>query len=52
MFHDWRIYEYYTARYLDLGVFDKSNVPMTQHNMKLFTMQRTEVSMADFIHFV
>ena len=49
MFHDWRIYEYYTARQLDLGVFDKSNIPITAHNMKLFTMQRTEVGMADFI---
>ena len=49
MFHDWRIYEYYTARQMDLGVFDKSNIPITAHNMKLFTMQRTEVGMADFI---
>lgn len=37
---------------MDLGVFDKSNIPITAHNMKLFTMQRTEVSMSDFVNFV
>ena len=52
MFHDWRIYEYYEARHHDLGVFDKSNIPITQHNMKLFTMLRTETSMDDFIQYV
>ena len=52
MFHDWRIYEYYKARHIDVGVFDKSNIPIAQHNMKLYTMLRTEVNMSDFIDFV
>ena len=32
MFHDWRIYKYYRERELDIGIFDKSNLPMTVHN--------------------
>jgi len=51
-FHQWRIYDYYRARETDLGVFDKSNVPMTRYNQKLFTMLRTEVNMTDFVRFV
>lgn len=37
---------------MDFGVYEKSNVPMTSHNKKLFTMLRTEVNMSDFVRFV
>ena len=33
MFHEWRIYSYYDARTLDEGVFEKSNMPLTAHNL-------------------
>lgn len=37
---------------MDYGVYEKSNIPLTRHNQKLFTMLRTEVNMTDFVHFV
>lgn len=37
---------------MDYGVYDKSNIPITAHNKKLFTMLRTEVNMSDFVRFV
>lgn len=37
---------------MDYGVYDKSNIPITSHNKKLFTMLRTEVNMRDFVSFV
>jgi|LakMenEpi03Aug12_release.lakeMendotaPanAssembly.Ray.scaffolds.fasta_scaffold5314262_1 hypothetical protein len=52
MFHEWRIYEYYKARKLDIGIYDKSNVPITAHNNKLYLMLRTEVNMEDFIKYI
>lgn len=52
MFHEWRIYSYYEARALDEGVFEKSNMPLTAHNLQLFTMYRTEMNMSDFVSFV
>lgn len=52
MFHQWRIYDYERAREMDYGVYDKSNIPITAHNNKLFTMLRTEVNMSDFVKFV
>lgn len=52
VFHQWRVYDYYKAREMDYGVYDKSNIPMTAHNLKLFTMLRTEVNMTDFVNFV
>ena len=52
VFHQWRIYDYYKAREMDFGVYEKSNIPLTRHNQKLFTMLRTEVNMSDFVRFV
>ena len=49
VFHQWRIYDYYKAREMDFGVYEKSNIPLTRHNQKLFTMLRTEVNMSDFV---
>lgn len=33
MFHEWRVYSYYEARTLDEGVFEKSSMPLTAHNL-------------------
>jgi hypothetical protein len=52
MFHDWKMYDIYQKQHLDLGVYDKSNIPITKHNMKLYTMHRTQVNMSDFVDFV
>ena len=37
---------------MDFGVYEKSNIPITRHNLKLFTMLRTEVNMSDFVKFI
>lgn len=37
---------------MDFGVYEKSNIPITRHNKKLFTMLRTEVNMSDFVDFI
>lgn len=37
---------------MDFGVYEKSNIPLTRHSQKLFTMLRTEVNMSDFVSFV
>ena len=37
---------------MDYGVYDKSNVPLTAHNKKLWTLYRTEVNFSDFSAFV
>ena len=52
MFHEWRIYDYYKQRHMDIGVFDKNNLPLTAHNYELYTLLRTEVNMTDFSRFV
>ena len=52
MFHEWRIYEYYQQRDLDIGVYEKSNIPITAHNMKLYLLYRTEMNISDFGRFV
>mmetsp|Transcript_41863 Transcript_41863/g.64058 ORF Transcript_41863/g.64058 Transcript_41863/m.64058 type:complete len:194 (-) Transcript_41863:1032-1613(-) len=52
MFHDWRIYEFYKQREFDVGIFDKSNLPIVAHNMKLFTLHQTHLNMSDFTSFV
>jgi len=46
------VWDFYKAREFDLGVYEKSNIPITRHNHKLFTMYRTEINMTDFIKFV
>ena len=38
MFHEWRIYDYYKQRHMDIGVFDKNNLPLTAHNYELYTL--------------
>lgn len=52
MFHEWRIYDYYKQRHMDVGVFDKNNLPLTTHNYELYTLFRTEVNMTDFTRFI
>ena len=52
MFHKWRIYEYYEAREFDVGIYDKSNIPMTVHNKKLYLLYRTDMNMSDFARFI
>ena len=52
MFHEWRIYDFYKQRNLDVGLFDMSNLPLTAHNYELYTLLRTEVNMTDFSRFV
>ena len=52
MFHEWRIYTYYDQRHMDVGVFDKNNLPLTSHNYELYTLLRTEVNMTDFTSYI
>ena len=52
VFHQWRVYDYDRARYMDYGVYDKQNSPITRHNQKLFTLYRTQVNFSDFASFV
>ena len=52
VFHQWRVYDYDRARWMDYGVYDKSNIPMTRHNQKLFNLYRTQVNFSDFADFV
>lgn len=52
MYHEWKVYDQYKARKLDIGVFDKSNLPLLSHRKELYVLHRTNVSMDDFISFV
>jgi len=52
MFHEWRVYKYYEERTLDVGLYDKSNLPLTAHNLKLYTLLRTDANMTDFCSFI
>jgi len=52
MFHEWRVYKYYEERTFDTGLFEKSNLPLTAHNLKLYTLLRTDVNMTDFCSFI
>lgn len=52
VFHQWRIYDYREQRVHDYGLYEHSNIPLTRHNGKLYTMYRTEVNFTDFARFV
>ena len=51
-YHDWDLYTREEVRSIDEALFEHSNMPFTAHNLKLFTMYRTEINMTDFVNFV